>query len=245
MTDLRFLTLATDPHLVPGIYNGCDQWCHYCPATDRCLAYKCRPDRDGAGSIYENIEAKMLESMRYLKACHEAEGLQPPEDLERLLSGDPPPGAAYVPIDDPLERMGRHYAVLATAFLASLDEPLPVTPLPKREYGPTPFDVFLYYHVQIAVKIYRAISSAREAARTGGAQARWDADVSAKVALLDVDRSDEALQVMALDDPDPLVVHMRTHLSRLRRVLEERFPAARTLIRPGLDTAPADDASDE
>ena len=48
MADLRFLTLATDPNLVPGIYNGCDQWCHYCPATERCLAYKCRPESDGA-----------------------------------------------------------------------------------------------------------------------------------------------------------------------------------------------------
>lgn len=234
MADLRFLTLATDPNLVPGIYNGCDQWCHYCPATDRCLAYKCRPDLE-SGGIYENVEQKMFESMRYLKECHEAEGLQPPEDLLRLLSGDAPSNAAYAPIDDPLERMGKHYAVLATAFLASSSELLPPGPLPKREHGPTPFDVFLYYHVQIAVKIYRAISSARETARTGGAQARWDADVSAKVALLDIDRSDEALQVMALDDPDPRIDHMRKHLSRLRRELEGRFPAARALRRPGLD----------
>jgi hypothetical protein len=234
MTDLRFLALATDPNLVPGIYNSCDQWCHYCPATDRCLAYKCRPDLQGTGS-YEDIEAKIFESMRYLKDCHDAEGLQPPEDLVRLLSGDPLARAAYAPIDDPLERMGKHYAVLATAFLASLDEPLPAGPLPRREHGPTPFDVFLYYHVQIAVKIYRAISSAREAARTGGAQARWDADVSAKVALLDIDRSDEALQVMALDDPDPRIDHMRRHLSRLRREVEGRFPPARGLVRPGLD----------
>src|SRR5262249_60647401 len=77
MADLRFLTLATDPNLVPGIYNGCDQWCHYCPATDRCLAYKCRPDLE-SGGIYENVEQKMFESMRYLKEGHEAEGLQRP-----------------------------------------------------------------------------------------------------------------------------------------------------------------------
>src|SRR5437899_308103 len=115
MFDLRFLTLATDPNLVPGIYNGCDQWCHYCPATERCLAFKCRPD-SGGGTIYENIEEKMLESMRYLKACHEAEGLQPPEDLVRLLNGERlSESVKFVPIDDALKRMGKHYAVLATA----------------------------------------------------------------------------------------------------------------------------------
>jgi len=235
MADLRFLSLATDPNLVPGIYNGCDQWCHYCPATERCLAFKCRPTPATSAGIYDDIESSMFESMRYLKECHEAEGLQPPEDLLRLLEGHPRTADAFLPINDPLERMGKHHAVLATAFLASSDESLPELPLPKREHGPTPFEVFLYYHLQIAVKIYRAISSAREAARTGGAQARWDADVSAKVALLGIDRSRDALQVMTLDDPDPRIEHMRTHLARLRRELEGRFPAARTLVRPGLD----------
>lgn len=235
----RLLTLASDPNLVPGIYNGCDQWCHYCPATGRCLAFAYRPEPDRGDSLYENLEAKMFESMRYLKECHEAEGLQPPEDLVLLLSGEAPSRAACASIDDPLARMGKHYAILATAFLASSDEPLPAAPLPRRVGGPTPLDAFLYYHVQIAIKIYRAISSAREAARTGGPQARWDADVSAKVALLGIDRSDEALQVMALDDRDPRIEHMRRHLARLRRGIEGRFPAARTLVRPGLDDDPA------
>ncbi len=241
MPDLRFLTLAADPNLVPGIYNGCDQWCHYCPATERCLAFKCIP-ASGEGNIYESLEEKMFESMQLLKECHEAEGLQPPEDLMRLLNGDRPAEVArttYEPVDDPLERMGKHYAVLATAFLATSSEPLPASPLPKREHGPTPFEVFLYYHVLIAIKIFRAISSAREASRNGSTQARWDADVSAKVALTAIDRSDEALQVMALDDDDVRIAHMRKHLSRLKREVSARFPAARTLVRPGLDDAPA------
>jgi len=238
MADLRFLTLVTDPNLVPGIYNGCDQWCHYCPATARCLAFKCMPD-SGGGSVYENLEEKMFESMRLLKACHEAEGLQPPADLLRVLDGERPSNASYAPVNDPLERMGKHYAVLATAFLLTSGEPLPANPLPKREHGPTPFEVFLYYHVPIAAKIYRAISSSLEAARSGSAQARWDSDVSAKVALIAIDRSDEALQVMALDDVDPRIEHMRRHLSRLRREVVARFPAARTLVRPGLDDAAA------
>jgi len=177
----------------------------------------------------------MLESMRYLKECHEAEGLQPPDDLLRLLKGERPASARYAPVDDPLERLGKHYAIMATTFLATSDQEVPPSPFPKREHGPTPFEVFLYYHVLIAVKIYRAISSAAEAARTAGAQARWDADVSAKVALIGLDRSDEALQVMALDDDDVRLPHMRRHLAQLRRAVEGRFPGARGLLRPGLD----------
>jgi hypothetical protein len=77
--------------------------------------------------------------------------------------------------------------------------------------------------------------SAADAARTGSSDARLDADLSAKVALLGVDRSDEALQVMALDDRDPRLEHLRQQLRRLRRELEARFPAARALVRPGFD----------
>lgn len=237
MPDQRLLALATDPTLVPGIYNGCDQWCQYCPATGRCLAFRSRPE-SGGGAPFDNVEEKLLESMRYLKACHEAEGLQPPEDLVRILDGRRPHATQCTPIEDPLERMGRHYAVLATAFLATSDETIPSGPLPTRTHGPTPFEVFLFYHVLIAIKIYRAISSGREAGRTGSPQARWDADVSAKVALIGVDRSDEALQVMALDDDDPRIEHMRRHLARLRRETEERFPGARAIVRPGLDDGP-------
>lgn len=238
MADPLFMTLAADPNLVPGIYNGCDQWCHYCPATGRCLAFKCRPAIGAARDGCRTVEDTLYDSMRYLKDCHEAEGLRPPEDLLRLLDAGPPsPGVDDEPIDDPLERMGKHYALLATAYLASSVDQMPSSPLPKREHGPTPLDVFLFYHVLIAVKIYRGISSAREAARTGSAHARWDADASAKVALIGIDRSDEALQVMALDDDDVRVAHLRKFLSRMRRDVERRFPAARALVRPGLDDA--------
>lgn len=233
----RFLDVAIDPALVPGIYNTCDQWCHYCPATDRCLAFKCRPDA-GEADPYVDIEERMYESMQYLNDCYEAEGLQPPQELLLLLNGDRPSivaAKAFVPVDDALERMGKRYAVLVAVFLASSREPLPANPVPKREYGPTPVEVVLYYHVRIASKIYRAIASSLEAARTGSAAARWDSDVSAKVALIAMERSDEALQVIALDDADPRIEHMRKHLSRLGREVAARFPAARTLVRPGLD----------
>jgi hypothetical protein len=145
-----------------------DQWCDYCAATDRCLAFKCRPDA-GDGNIYRNIEERMFESLHYLNACYEAEGRTPPEELASLLNGERTSAVAtrtFRPVDDPLERMGKHYAVLVTAFLVTCGQPLPSGTLPKREHGPTPFEVLVYYHVLIASKIYRAISSSLEAART-------------------------------------------------------------------------------
>lgn len=100
MPDLRFIKLAVDPTLIPGVYNGCDQWCDYCPVTERCLAFKCRPRPDAVGGIYHNIAEAMCASLQYLKDCHEAEGLKPPDDLLRLLADDPRKRVRYEPVDD-------------------------------------------------------------------------------------------------------------------------------------------------
>ena len=88
MVDLSFVQLATDPNLIPGVYNGCDQWCDYCPVTARCLAFKCQPAQCGCNT-YDNIADAMRASMILLKNCHETEGLKPPEKLLQLLDNDP------------------------------------------------------------------------------------------------------------------------------------------------------------
>lgn len=237
MADLRFLQLATDPNLIPGVYNACDQWCDYCPVTARCLAFKCQPAAGGGGGdIYDNVAEMMRASMTFLKDCHEAEGLEPPEELLRLLDdSEPPAPLPCAPLEDPLGRMAKHYAMLATAFLATHDHESLTRRLPKREHGPTPFEVFVFYHVLIGIKICRAIVGSADAARSGSAAARADSNVSAKVALVGIDRSYDALRVMTLDDGDPRIEHMQRHLARLRRDVESRFPAARAFVRPGLD----------
>ena len=85
MIDLHIVELASDPQLIPGIYNTCDQWCDYCVATERCLSFKIHRGR----VTFEgrNLEDALFGSMRRLCDCYEAEGLEPPEDMRRLLAG--------------------------------------------------------------------------------------------------------------------------------------------------------------
>jgi hypothetical protein len=235
MADLHLMALAADPALIPGVYNACDQWCDYCPLTARCLAFRCWPRPDARGGVYHDVPAAMHASMSYLKDCLEAEGLAPPEDLIRLLEDPSEEHLAAAAHSDQLERLAEQYAILATAFLESCED-VPED-IPRRPDGPQPFDVFFWYHGLIVTKIARAIMSAGEASRTGGSAARSDADVSARVAWIAIDRSDQALKVMALDDVDSRIEHMRSHLTHLRRELEARFPTAATLVRPGFDDA--------
>jgi hypothetical protein len=102
-----------------------------------------------------------------------------------------------------------------------------------RPSGPTPFEVFAWFHLLIASKIYRALLSSAAAAR-GDAGRKHDALISAKVAMIGIDRSLDALAAMAVDD-DARLELLGAQLRRVKRELELRFPEARDVVREGLD----------
>lgn len=113
-----------------------------------------------------------------------------------------------------------------------------------------------WFHMQIAVKIRRALNGLeREGERLGDPEddpfgpddpelrkeladaAKHDADGSAKVALIGIDRSIEAwgrLRKHLPDQADALIDTLAS-LDRLRREVQARFPDARAFKRPGFD----------
>jgi hypothetical protein len=229
-----FVQVAADPTLINGIYDTCDQWCMYCPATRQCLAYRCSPDlSSGKQDIHRSLARRLVEGMAFLKSLCDAEGRPTPE-IDAILSGDVRTNAELFEIDDPIERMGRRYGRLSDAYLMSRpDFPFEMRP---HESGPTPFEVFAWFHRLVPAKVYRALMSAAKAARGQGG--REDSLVSAKVALIGMDRSLDALQAMCAEDDDPRLEMMQLQLRRLRREVEGRFPEARSVVRPGLDASP-------
>lgn len=231
-----FVKAILDPKLIPGIYNTCDQWCMYCPSTERCLAYRCRPDgaRDEQPQdIYASIAARMYESLHLLRDLNASERRRIPE-LETLLAEDRRKPSAWVPVNDPLERLGRRYARVSSSYLVS--HPGFPFAMKRRPAGPTPFEVFAWYHLLIAAKIYRAVAGSAAAAR-GEPGRREDALFSARTALLGIDRSRGALSEMQASDDDARLSDLQAQLRRLSKELEVRFPEARSILRPGLDSA--------
>ena len=56
MSQPIFNHVVLDPTLINGVYDTCDQWCMYCPVTERCLVYRCSPDiQSGKQNIYEAL----------------------------------------------------------------------------------------------------------------------------------------------------------------------------------------------
>ena len=235
MSQPAFARAAADPTLIKGIYDTCDQWCMYCPATNHCLAYRCNPDiQAGKQDIYRSLADRLYAGMVFLKRLSEAEGRPTPE-IYAILSHDLRKTVQLIAIDDPLERMGRRYAKLSDAYLLSRpDFPFAMRVRPS---GPTAFEVFAWFHRLIPAKLYRALVSAAHAAR-GDRSRATDALASAKVALIGMDRSVDALAGMIAEDDDPRLKVMHAQLRRLRREVEGRFQDARHVVRDGLDAVP-------
>ena len=224
--------VCLDPAIINGIYNTCDQWCMYCSVTARCLVFRCSPEiASGKHDIYSRLADRMYEGMAFIKREREAEGLPSPE-LDDMLANDVRINPPLPQVNDALERMARRYALTSRAYLVTrADYPFEIV---WRASGPTPVDVFAWFHTLIAVKVYRALAASALVAR-GTAAKKKDVLCSAKVALIGIDRSLDALAAIASDDDDARLELLQGHLRRLKREVEARFPDARAVVREGLD----------
>ncbi len=102
-------------------------------------------------------------------------------------------------------------------------------------------DVIRWYQHQIYIKLRRAVSSQLEEeeeendAESG--QYPSDADVSAKIAIIGLDRSLAAWTRLRPSFPEQAeaIIDILVPLGRIRRQVEAQFPNARALKRPGFD----------
>jgi hypothetical protein len=242
MTRFRaFVDVAGDPALIPGIHEACDLWCKYCPATRRCLAFQC------SVAAPSNTDSRGLagwigEALGCLVGLgpSTSRGKGPPRDPVAKEVEHPVRGCEASPIvdvDDPIDRMGRRYGRTVEAYLSTHAD-LSRDSQPDAS-GPTAFEVLAWFRELVPAKIYRALASASLAGR-GNKSREQDAIVSAKVALIGIDRSLEAIARVTAEAPDQQLELLQAQLRWLRRELETRFPVARSFVRMGLDggTAP-------
>ena len=244
--------LANNPVLISGIYNYCDRWCERCPLTSRCLVYATEHEADDfpeshdlrneafwgkLGTVFRETRQTIVEWAKEagVDLCEPAE-----EDEARYLR------KRQLTDNHPLTKAGKRYANAASDWFREFDQIIEVRDLCATE---TDFEesqsvedareVIQWYQYQIAVKTMRALSGQSEEMDEDpeGAEFTKDANGSAKVALIGIDRSIAAWRLMQLSLPEPAasIVPLILQLERLRFRLEKRFPDARDFVRPGFD----------
>jgi hypothetical protein len=224
----RFIAIAADPRIIPGVHHHCDEWCDYCHVSDRCLAFRCTNEyrKVHARSQGQETFATIDDAVTFTRDVSAAEGMATPA-LDALLgTGSAPPEVTA----DPLAGSAWDYAVaIALAFgpqmFSGPDH------APRRSEPPPPEDILLWYHLRIYMRVFRAIAAVHPAGLKSD-----DPDEalgSAKLALYSLERSKHALTL--LEKSGRPLGELAARLDALDCSIRERFPSADSYIRIGLD----------
>jgi len=132
----------------------------------------------------------------------------------------------------PLAARTADYAFHAAMLMAPMSDAI-VTDRTRRA-APTPEQVILWHHLRIHFRVVRAlVAKERHAAGSGGRLE--DAVGSAKLAVVSVVRSRDALRSLGAPFDPAACAELIALLDDIERGLDEGFPDARRFVRLGLD----------
>jgi len=252
---------AEDARFIPGIYNYCDSWCERCAFTARCRNYAMGQEMEAEISrardseneaFWDNLHETFESAMDEMEDQSEETDFDLDEEelQESIREQEEIRDAAEA---QPCSRTAMRYLEVVDQWLQAnaelFDEEGNVreppagagTPGTEPAGGPASLrdclDVIRWYQRQIYVKLCRAATGMIRGALEGNEYDPQDANGSAKVALLGIERSLAAWALLQRRFPDheDIVFALGT-LKRLLRQVEAAFPGARSFRRPGFDT---------
>jgi hypothetical protein len=260
MDEERMDELAGDPRFIPGVFNYCDRWCERCPFTARCLNYAMGQEmefgylaaRDAENEAFWDKLHETLESTREMieDEAEETDFDLDEEELQQSIrEQEEVHDAAQA---QPYSQTAMRYIDIVDGWLKSneglvgdkSDESKSSLPADLPSVGPGDaasmrdcLEVILWYQRQIYVKLCRAASGTIRAEGDELDYMQEDADGSAKVALIGIERSMGAWATLLgrFPDHEDILFALGT-LKRLLRQVEAAFPNARSFRRPGFDT---------
>lgn len=230
MSDLRarFMAIAADPRIIPGVHHHCDEWCQYCPVTDRCLGFRCTAEVRKARGRAEGEEtfSSIEEGVAFTREISAVEGVSTAA-LDALLANGSAPTEVTA---DPLARSAWEYAV--GVALAYGQEAFVVANGPPPRDEPSPDQILLWYHLRIYMRVFRAIAPLH-----GNPESRNSDEAlgSAKLVLYAIERSKRALESLAGSLDRTNVRELSAKLLALDCGVRKQFPTADSFIRIGLD----------
>ncbi len=246
-----------DPRFIPGIYNYCDRWCERCAFTSRCMNYAMGQEMESS-----NLQLRNAENEAFWDKLHEtfestmemiddeAEEMDFDMDEEELQESirehEEVRDAAQ---SQPYSRIAMKYIEIVDGWFKS-NEGLPDDKddeLESPAQANTPsvdaagirdcLEVIRWYQRQIYVKLCRAASGTIRAEIEDLECLQEDADGSAKVAIIGIERSIGAWATLLRHFPDHEdIIFASSTLRRLLHQVESTFPNARAFLRPGFDT---------
>ena len=252
--------LAKNPKFVSGIYNYCDRWCERCPFTSKCMNFALGEDEfdspeskditnqafwDTLHGIFqvtlEMVKETAEEMGIDLNAIDHEEYAEQDEMVHKLVKDQPYTKAAFAYLDmvnkwfdsneELLKNKAEELLTLAQAEIPGnrIDEDA----LKIQDC----LEIVHWYQHQIYVKLCRASSGMIRGELEDDESFPQDANGSAKVAIIGIERSIAAWGGLLdqLPDQENSILDLLVALKKLLRQVDAAFPDARAFIRPGFD----------
>ncbi len=253
-----------DPHFIPGIFNYCDRWCERCEFSHRCYNFAVNeryfgddPEaRDMSNQKFWNTMERIYADAKLTldKSLKKLAGTQGIPSIEAA-------DAHEKHVERRARAIGQKETKLAMTYAHMVDEwfnnelRLPLQHVHDLEKQVATGEVSVanakgdlvrlndcveiirWYQHFIFVKLGRAFSSLVEEQENSEFAAERDADGTAKVALISIDRSLSAWSILQEMFPEKTdsILEMLVYLDRLRKGVEAKFPKARKFKRAGFD----------
>jgi hypothetical protein len=235
---------ASNPRLIPGIYNYCDRRCERCPFTERCLTYidvRSYEARHPDAGPLDQVEQSFHQTLELMEAWCEREGI----DFAQIQADSSMPEldaqmrrADDAVLTNPVGTLARAYSKASFEIVRSLENAARTRAWPAEVTAA--IETIHWFSSMIGAKVHRALHGLQYRPIDGidcdEVQNDWNG--SAKAARLGIEESIAAWTALleageaAADSP------MRQIVSLLRRIddgLAETFPLAMDFVRPGFD----------
>ena len=254
MDHKKLIERAQDPKYIPGIYNYCDRWCERCQFTSRCLNYSLEEEQNHKLEDIDRANERFWESIKdsFKLAFNLIEDLAQEQGID-LATMEFEKNEEIDNRLDMLTHKAKNYANMADDWFKN-NQNLIENELIKqsKQYHlqlikphnteipislQEVLEVIVHYKYAITVKFSRAIRSRDNEAEIGLEDMPKDSDVSAKIALIETDRSinawSQVLKYFTAKKED--ILNIINYLKQIRELAEKEFPNARSFIRPGFD----------
>jgi hypothetical protein len=256
----RLKKLANDPRFIPGIYNYCDRWCERCPYTCRCMNYALSEDElnkpeskditnqafwDTLHGIFQTTLEMVKETAKEmgidLNAVDREEIAEQQELVHKMVKDQPHTKAAFAYTDMVNKWFDSNQDLLknkSEELLTLAQDEIPGTRIDEDALKIRDcLEIVRWYQHQIYVKLCRAASGMIRGELEDVEYFPQDANGSAKVAIIGIERSIAAWGGLLDQFPEQenSILDVLVALKKLLRQVDSAFPDARAFIRPGFD----------
>jgi len=249
----RLKELAADERFIAGIYNYCDRRCERCPQTLRCLNFSLSEEEFSDpethdirnAAFWRKLSEILGETLELLRETGKKWGIEL-ETLDSVRDTESIGAQDEAAENHVICRAAQSYNKIVEDWfkereMFSFGIPSVVNEGVDVEEA---FEVIRWYPYFIAAKVIRAIRGKKEEEEARCDEFASDADGSAKIALIGIDRSIGAWAVIPRYNRlhTESVFEIISLLDLLRQAVEETFPRARSFIRPGFDSTDSNPA---